>query len=289
MNLIDKIYPHPVLRPGSDDASGNISFDIKQCECRKNYVYIDYSVVIENPTLEKMLEEKRAKTSIWIECQASFYRELHQIDCLSGCVRISSDYLRGRIELIFIVSAVLDIPNYKNSSQHADYNGMTFAVYRGDILAVSDTKAFYVDEKYDSLANIHSFIVVKKSDSVDHGSVEYDFNGDNIILTLPKITYDGYETLRNLKSYNVAMSVIIFLPVLVDILNEWKHSGESFEEQNSRHLWFRAVKSKLVSLGINISDESHEAFEIAQAIFEYPYDRALNNLNSGSDTQEADE
>ena len=292
MNLINKTYTHPVLRPGYDDVSGTFIFvgsGISVFAGVDKYV-IDIAVELKNPTIEKLIEDGKAKIYAFIHCKGNFYRNAVELNSFSEKIEIPVDCLTGRVEMSVIVSAATGL-SYKNSSQHADYGGSSFGLACGDILAVSEERVFYADRDFDSLKKIESIISINADKDLDiNDPLNIDSDGDKIRVTISKDLFEKYMMLKRARMVTKTLETLIFLPILVSIIIDWRNDPD-YESDNQDHRWFRAIYARAAKLNIiqGIKSGIESPFVLAQSMLEAPFSRCLDEVTKKwQDSEEGD-
>ena len=102
---------------------------------------------------------------------------------------------------------------------------------------------------------------------------------------MPALTFEKYQRLRDEHLFNTAMASVIFMPVLALIISDWKNS-EIYEEDHEQFRWFRAIQNRAKTKNIDIKTSELEVFEIIQKLFDFPYDRTLDNLRQNNSIEE---
>jgi len=291
MNLIDKSYLHPVLRPQYDDITGKFLFDItdKVNIGAGNYI-IDIDAVLENDTIEKLIAEGKAQICVFIYCKANFYRKAWKINSFSERITIPTEQLSGLVSLTIVISATTEL-KYQNSTQHPDYANQKFDITRGDILAISETCTFYAEKEFDSLQKMESIISItidknlKKEDPL-----KLNWESDKIKVSIATDIYREYCSLTK-RLFPQAINSLIFLPILISIIHEWRNQKGEYEEDNKQFRWFRAIHARAENLNIvdNIKNGPESPFVLAQKLYDAPITRSLDEITKKwSDTETGD-
>lgn len=296
MNLIDKSYLHPVLRPRHDDVEGIFDF-----ECSKDSVkveadkyVINIHATLKNETIETLITDGKAKIYVFVCCVANFYREALEIKSFEESIEIPIDALSGRVDLTLIVSATEQL-NYQNAFQHSDYGDKVFDIACGDILAVSDTICFVAEKEYDSLRKIDSIISIVADEDLKPNDplTIIDWMNDKIKVEIPKSLYDKYMILQKAKkdTPTTTLENVIFLPILVSIISEWQ-KNEQYEDDYMPYRWFRAIRARAENLNLikDIQEGKQSSFVLAQKMLDVPITRCIDEvMNKWKRSREGEE
>ena len=281
MNLIDKSYLHPVLRPGYDDVAGKIDFDLADSiKIEADKYVIDIDVQFENAPIEKLIADSRAKIYAFVYCKANFYRRAFDLNSFADRIEIPTDDLSGEVEVTIIVAATATL-NYQNASQHSDYAGASFAINCGDILAVSETNTFTAEKEFDPLQTFESIISIAGDDSLRPGDpLTINYDNDKIRVVMPDATYQDYRFLKKTtRTVTKTLENLILIPVLITILSEWQNS-ECYEEENRDRKWFRAINARAENLNIKDKIGSLSLFVLAQKMLDAPITRCVDDVKA---------
>lgn len=280
MNLIDKSYLHPVLRPGYDDVGGTFNFDLNNnVSIGADKYLIDVAAEFENATIEKLIQEGKAKIYAFVYCKANFYRNAISMASFIERIEIPVDCLTGQVEVSIVVAATTNFC-YKNSSQHADYGDNSFAIACGDILAVSEANTFIAEKEFDSLQKIESIISINADKDLQRNDpLKIDSNGDKIKVTISELVFKEYMMLKKANTVTKTLETLIFLPLLVSIICEWRNDSD-YESENRDHRWFRAINARAENLDIiqDIKSETVSPFVLAQKMLDAPFSRCLDEV-----------
>ncbi|MBP5585434.1 MAG: hypothetical protein J6Y92_03660 [Lentisphaeria bacterium] len=281
MNLIDKSYLHPVLRPGYDDVEGVFDFVCSDGNIRPeaNKYVIDIHATFKNETIESLIKDGKAKIFVFVCCTANFYRKAKEIASFDETIEIPTEELSGHVDLTLIVSATQQL-HYQNTSQHSDYGNAAFDIECGDILAVSDTYSFIAEKEYDSLQKIDSFISIVADDDMKQNEplTVINWHSDKIQVKISRVVYDKYMILQKAKKNTPTTTLenVIFLPILVSIISEW----QDYEEEYGLYKWFGAIKAKADSLDLanDIRERKQSPFALAQRLLDAPITRCVDEV-----------
>ncbi len=266
MKLSLRSYPHPVVG-NRDDVPGAAFQAALEMSTDRQLVYIDTTVMCSSSTLLKFIENSAATYVLHVECSNTLFRRTFDFRTSPTRIAVPADHLNDAVEVNVFVRAAIPIPEYRVDGAHPDYDGASFDVDSGDILAVAEGQVFHIESSFDSLARIGSIMQIRESSEPGDLPMRVDYNGDKIVIFLAKQDFADYQFLKNLEPFAGPLTTTIVLPVLADAIHLLK-SGEEDERR-----WIRLLQRRIGELGVSKT----EALEAAQRILELPVKRALGS------------
>ena len=270
MKVNAKSYPHPVLG-NEDDIKGIFKVDFKY-ELGRNEVVLTPAFTLKNKTIENLISKKRASFVTEVECRSTFFRVSFSTNDSIANFSVPAKNLRERVSVSFYVCADEDIKNYKPDDCHADYEGISFEIEKGDVLAVGGYCAFIAEKNFDPLRPpVSSFMSIREG-RCHEGPIEIDYTSDKIIVELSKADWQNFINVKTQKIAEGVLHSSVVLPVLVDAIYKVEFNGSDYGEQN----WFGRLEAILDSKGL----KNKEPFEAAQKILDNPSARNFQSINS---------
>ena len=102
--------------------------------------------------------------------------------------------------------------DYKNLDFNSDYEGMTFSIDRGTILAIGGQRDLNITKDVEELTKIPSIFTICKYASNEDESMKIDIDSDKISIGLPEQSFQNYKILVSMPSLlPVLHSMIIFM------------------------------------------------------------------------------
>ncbi|GCF82070.1 hypothetical protein [Bacillus cereus] len=293
--MADRNYPHPVLSKNTDDFNpSKASFDIrvsKKIE-RMNYKLI-CSVSLKERNLESLLAEGKIAFLVKIICSATRYREVFQFKDLDYIITIPAIMVEKKVEIYTFIVATEKNESYFSKDFNEDYEGTSFIIFPGDVLAEGSEYQFKVDKKIDSLVKIPSIFTITYNNHKDTPPVDVNIAGEKIIVTLNHENFQKYKYLRELQNqygHLAALTSSLFiLPALVNVINDIRKSldecnndyetiKEYIAEYEINHRWFKVLNMKLQDKGILLNkpeDLVDSSLVIAQKLLGDPISNGL--------------
>lgn len=287
MNLIDKTYLYPVLRPGYDDiTNSSFAFEL-YCNIGASKYIANVEAELKNSTIEEMIAAGKAKIYAFIYCAANFYRNTIELKSLHDEFSIPINELKGIVEVVLVITAAENM-KYQNAFQHSDYENLTFDISIGNILAVSAPSYFKAEKEFDSLQKVKSIIsVVNNQDSSNADPLRVNWNNDKITVTMSNDVYNNYFSLtKDAHWIPNSVEILIFLPILVEIISEWRKESDVYQEEYKQFRWFRAIYARAEALGIleDIAAGTESPFVLAQKMLDAPITRCFDEIVQKRDT-----
>lgn len=154
MNISEKRYPYPVLKPEGDDYEGS-SFDVAiEVLQSSETVAITFGAELKDDGLRRLIGvEHRAEIVCHLECPKTVYRQVVKVglpvcekagDGEKVTLEIPTAALSGDVSVCPFIVATEDIPDYTNESFNPDYECEAFAIETGAVMAEGRQKTFEV-------------------------------------------------------------------------------------------------------------------------------------------------
>lgn len=275
MKFNDVTFPHPVHGIG-DAISGNTGFTKEpEINISNDSYRITIECNLENEELKTLKRESKVEFLCDVTCTNTIYRTNFVSDTSKIEIEIPKKQVRGKVEFACLLVAKENLSNYSNSKAHSDYNGYTFDLDKGDVLAFFGEFKFDADIKYEKLKAVSSFMEVVENESITF--INVDLKQPKIEVQLPTNDYNAYKNdtiSQEVKFAPIFHSSIVLNALLIALYN--------FEEHNE-YLWAKAIDYRLKneepfksSLSI---DEKENIPEIAQRLLGNPFSRLLSGLN----------
>ena len=273
MNFNNVTFPHPVLGLG-DAISGETGFSKEPGIIVTSDSYkITVTCNLDNEDLKKLTQEGKAEFFCDVTCSNTIYRT-NAISVNSTIeLEIPKKQAKGKVQFACMLVMKEDLKNYSNSNAHPEYNGYTFDLDKGDVLAFFGEFTFDADIKYEKLKAVSSFMEVVENESITITNI--DLKKPKIEVQLPTNDYNAYKS-------DVISQQVKFAPMFHSsiVLNALLVALYNFDEHKD-YLWAKALKYrldneeqfKLVSI-----EEKENIPEIAQRLMGNPFSRLLNGL-----------
>jgi hypothetical protein len=279
-------YPHPVL-DASDDVASN--FEVLNAKVSPSIedIGLTFDVRTDDPTLRRLLKERKARISLRWRCSATLATGEHEpsprmtlADGYQYEFWIDQRQVRGSVDTDVRVLVIEPLSGFRWERQHPDYGDAVFDLRVGDVLADGGSIPFEADKLYDPLdPPVGSCFRVVEDPSLRRG-MRVTFEDDDAILV--RLPPSAHRNLRLLAPRPELQISTVVLPALIQAVSFIQNNLKEGSEDLSDRIWFRAISDKVDRLG----GFEGQAIEIAQKILEYPVDRILS---LEADAEEDDE
>lgn len=280
-------YPYPVLTSYGDDVIPPLNVDniSPSMALDENNDYIlSVACDLKDTTLMQLITANAAEFMMEIDCKNSFYRRSIRQPGNVFTVSLPRKIMAGRTAFnIFVVAK----ENFKYTSPnfHTDYEGQSFDVEKGDVLAIFDSFTYDFDIAYSKLKAYSSIMSIRKSDNETCSEIKYLFDSDKIIVEMPQIMFDAYNQFKLDPQYTAAMHASVVQNALLAALLQEDDWGSDTDDEL---LWKRTIKYRVAHeeqfKGLDLEDKENMV-AIAQKLLGNPVERMFDDFKQNvSDT-----
>lgn len=270
MKVNTKSYPHPVLG-NEDDLGGLFKVDFRY-ELGREEVVLNPVFILKNRAIEELIKKEKASFVMEVECRGTFFRTSFSDRNLSERILIPAQAVRERVTVGFYICADQDIRDYRPSEAHSDYEGASFDVEAGDVLAIGGSCSFIAEKSFDPLRPpVSSFMSIMEG-SHHEGPVQIDYESDKITIILSKADWRSYIDVRGQKIAEGILHASVVFPVLIDAIHQVQNGGSDYEDMN----WYGRIEAILDAKGLRDKDP----FEATQKILDNPATRSFQGIGS---------
>lgn len=290
MKVGKKLFPYPTLN-NSDllnsyvESHYSVQFDMVQEE--NNLVLKNTHIDIENMSIERFLEDGRARAILIIECSQTIYRKIIEISLKSQDIKIPLSDLNGTVELSSYIYATKDIENYNSEYFLEDYRDYNFNIEKYDILAIDDgyrTSIIHEDKKDKKISSIFS-VIPNINQEIKEG-FEVSAEKDKIVISIPYEYYGSYDNMRFNDNFMNIFFGLMAIPALSSCLQTIKDNFEEYnddlEEVVFKYSWFNSVINRYkVIFEKDMTSESFkemDSFFFAQCLLDNGSTKAIGDL-----------
>ncbi|MBI4973537.1 hypothetical protein HZC27_02935 [Candidatus Roizmanbacteria bacterium] len=278
MKVNSLLFPHPVLGR-KDDINGLFSvkkdgFVLKQLN--ENTV-LSVEFVLQNKTIEDLLKNNKAVFVIEIECRSTFFRKSFSFSDPICQIELNKNLLRNTVSVSFYITINTKIQNYINENANEDYNGISFVLDAGDVIAYAGMVTFEAEILWEDLRRIFNIIKIRQDSEKEEGSAVFNLEGDIIYIDLSKKNYEYHE---NYKDENENFPSIyhssLVLSCLIYALSEMmSNRGDDY----NAYKWYRVLDSqKLNKPEIKELWNPSNIPQIAQIMLGFPFNRLFVSM-----------
>lgn len=284
MEIKYKLYPYPVLSSFSNDYKrGSFKTEIKVERDGYN-MRLKFSSELTSESLLNCIHLGSAKYVYHIECAQTGFRKVVKTDKAQDEYVIEHKSVNGKIQICCFIVAVEDIKDYSSSDFHDDYQGLSFDIEAGCVVAVGNMTTIDVSKDIDDLANTPSiFNIIKNSDETCKEML-VDMTQRKIIIKLPLSDFYSYKALSTNPLAQPILNSLTIVPALTYVLEELKALSVQERSENAEALWYKVI-SKVLATQFQCNIESEEfsnqnMIALAQKLINNPVSDAFTFLSS---------
>jgi hypothetical protein len=248
----------------------------------KNAYVFDAVFKTNNADLLQLIEQKKARYAVHIECTQTRYRNIFKSNSEKFSFEVPAGLLDGRVEVTSFILATKPMERYRNDCFHPDYAKLTFRVRKGDTLAVGHDREFTAEKKSDPLRKVPSIFSIVPSDEDDATGMDVDMGGDKVRITLSRANFDTYTSLKADQSLHSMLAAAIIVPALVTVIDEIRRAAvERGTDGLAERRWFMVVARRLREVGIdpdNADSFLDTSLRIAHELIGQPLSASLEGL-----------
>lgn len=280
MRPSNRLTPYPVLASYRDDyVDASFSASVEAIQ-QFGDVRVNVSFKLDEPTLQDLITRGFAEYAIHIECPYTSHRRYVGTSDGLYSVTLDRQKVRDLVEICTFVVARKHIDSFSSPRFHPDYDGYSFEVDEGGVLAIGECKQVVIKNEED-IAQRSSILNVMRAGSGQKDSMAVNTDlSDSVLISLKPDLYEVYAQLGSGPDSETILSLVI-LPALQTVLTRMAESGE--EGADSEKEWFKSLKEILERNDISIDDldnysDDMSSLAIAQRILSQPLERSLKGL-----------
>ncbi len=268
-----KVFPHPVLRPGSDDYRGRKFHFNSEETSESEGIRFSFEFGISDPALLELLQEKKAAYAVLIKSISTNFRRLvSQSDASCFECLVEEGMLGGRVEISPYVVACVDITGFTSPHIHPEFPERTFDFRAGTVLAIGEAKAIYVEDA----TPLGSVFDIQGSKDVSDETCCFHRDEDHVVISVSEADYARLVSMRKTTEGQAMLLQALYLPVITSLLYELdKEAKEGRVDYGLK--WVRAFLDKLekAKLPKPGDDNVESRFSDAQSLLGYPQGKFL--------------
>lgn len=297
MELCEKKYPYPVLLPKGDDYVG-CRFEV-EIKSHKTPTEIGYHLEasLDCPDLRAVVDRGDAAVILHVECPQSAFRKSFAIPFgASDLQPLSTNDLSGKIFLCPFIVAQRELHDYRSDAFNPEYDGFSFNIRCGSILAEGEQLIDYADtvtRDIDFKPDIFSVVpYTPQPEDGERMKVDLALN-QKITIKLPQNIYAQYNAMMKSGEAKEFLWSAIILPAVMEALYKIKECLQNDESADfESKIWYMRLTERIEQLHPNAKSDLAEFFdkkdipELAQELIKNPVSAAVSKLASFGGTRE---
>ena len=281
MNITKRLYTYPVLSEERDDYVDSIfDAEVQYKMNGVNNLQFDFDIEMDNKDLQRMILAGDAEYVIHIECaNTSFRTAIHDIsNHVSKEIPIGR--INGRIEIIVLIATKKDVSHFVNSKWDDDYQGLSFELSKGSILAYKNIPVIDIVKNYEEFNSASSIFKVYKQLTSEPKPMEIDLSTAQIGIGVGLQEYEIYSRFCDKEELQPILNSMMIFPALVYVFEELKQ--ENGIDNYSGRNWYVSLSKAYEKRGIDLADEllnsDKTSVQLAQEAMELPLNAALRKF-----------
>lgn len=290
MNRNNLSYPYPVLGINDDvktkiERGKAVSFDktTSDAECYNFTVHLRQ----DNPTITQLIKAGKAEYMCEVNCSGTLYHHCFSSSEPDLTFRIGRRTVSGRMTIDSYI-VVKESFEYTNPLFNDDYEGVTFHMEPGDILAIFNEGIYNLDIKYDKLFAAGTYMQIEEDPNPDNKYPWFDLNTEKIMITLPHAMYEQYSLFihNDLNYMEIVHSSLVYNALVYALLN---FDDPKYEKK----MWHDCINYRIKTEKelsdfelLNDNQDIQMAYDLAQRLLGNPYQRMFNHLQQLKENKE---
>lgn len=273
-------YPYPVLGIG-DDILPRPSITVEPIKADSKNYYVTVKVQMENNDISTLIKNGFAEYGCEVECSRTFFMQWFGFKTPEFSIILPRHSVAEKVSFDCRVSVIKDIKGYVNCCANKDYDGISFDLQAGSVLASFGKFNYNADIQYDKLHSAGAFITIVEGN--DPENTTYTLDHPKIEIKLPPSLFKEYKekyNKRTSKWADVFHSSIAF--------NALVYALFSYNEDIHKDLLWAKTLDYRISLEPSLKvykdtmkDKApKDVMELAQALLGNPYKRMFKTIGS---------
>lgn len=281
MNITNRLFAYPILSDEKNDYKESIfSIDYEQTMQGVNSLQLSFDIAMNCQELEDLILNGYAEYVIHLECTTTAYRKvLHSVTKHIEHV-IPIGRINGTLDAVAFVILKKRVTKFICTDWVEDFNGMTFDLFQGSILAYQNLTSLDITKDYEEFTNADSIFSIYKRITDEDKPTEIMLDSSKIRIGLGSRDYKVYAVYSAKTELQPLFHSMLILPALVYVFEELKQ--DDGEETYHNKEWFLALEKSYAKREVNFMDEvlnsEKTSYQLAQEAMELPISKALNQI-----------
>lgn len=280
-----RLYTHPVLAAGRDDyKTAKFSAELSYRSDAANNLVVDVNFFTDCAELKRLIDDRDAEYLLHAECPPTLYREIFCSTSEKFSCTIPNDRIKTHLDCMALIVLTRDVKNFSCGDWNADFDGLTFDLQRGNVLAYQNFQPLTLEDAENIFRNVASIFSVYRLQD-DAAPFEVRMDGDKIKIGLSASDYLRYRRYSSRPDLQPILNATIILPTLVYVFEELK-----LEEtpDHGADAWFLSLRAAYRRRGLNFDEliDTEDSLKLAQEVMSLPINVALENISLAFDAAE---
>lgn len=289
MKISNRLFCYPVLAGGAQDyRQSSFAVDASFALSGLDWLDLSFDLNLRCPELETLIRDGKAAYAIHLECAETSFRVLRESDDPHFEERISRQQVRGALERTALVVLKQDVPQYRSADLDPDYDGITFDLCRGSILAYATLPVLDIEPLL--YAEGHAVFTVFKMLKKGVQPMSVNLDEQHIMIGLGETEFDTYARYARQPHLQPLLNAALVFPALVYALEQLKYQ-EGIDDYADLS-WFRTLSRAYAQQGSSLEEEiasQKSSIELAQELMELPVTAALLSITFAEEHEEEEQ
>lgn len=275
-------YPYPVIRVREEDYRTTVFKGELIVNLQPDCYLVRPAFAINNVAITELIEAGKLTYAIEIQSPATWYRKLHPVKD-NNSFRLDPAFVHERVELTPCIIATTEIMAFTNDDFEEEYQGMSFDINAGDVIAIGETRSFDALFQDDIIKNGTSPVTISRSETAKE--ITCNFAGSLIEITLPPDHHDRYLECGYKPEKYKMLNAILSIPALVEAIGIIANDDKNPEHTSGfeSNAWYKTIVVNLKRAAEN-NDSKYRAlleapFASAELLLGNNYSAALQYLS----------
>ena len=208
-------YPYPVIRSYIEDYKTTVFKGALTVNLQPDGYLIRPNFEVNNSGIGELLKNGTFTYAVEVQSPATWYRKLFTVKD-NKPIHINPIYVHERVEIVPCIVATVPFSSFSNEDFEDEYQGISFEIKSGDIIAIGEVRSFDALYQNDVIKNGSSIVSINGDEAAKE--IVCDYSGSIITLTLPAAQYSDYTECGCLKAKHKTLNAILTIPVLVEAI-----------------------------------------------------------------------
>lgn len=253
-------YPYPVIRVSEEDYRSTVFKGEMVVNLQPDSYLVRPAFEINNEGIAALIEEGKLTYAIEIQSPATWYRKLFPVKG-NAPIRIEPATVHERVELIPCIIATAPIRSFTNDDFEEEYQGLSFDINAGDVMAIGEIRTFDALYQDDIIKNGTSPVTIARSETAKE--ISCDFSGSLIEITLPATQHDRYLECGYKPEKYKALNAVLSIPALVEaigiIANDVNYPNQPSGLESKA--WYKTIVVNLKRAAENKEDKYRQLLD----------------------------
>lgn len=270
-----RLFTYPVLAEGRDDYKTCRFFaEAQQSTDAAGNLLLNVKLSTDCAALNRLIVRGDAEFLFHVECPATIYRQAFKRSVGEFVCTIPLTHVKDKLNCVAFIVLRRDVKYFFCADWNDDFDGQTFDLEEGTILAYDNLKPLTLAEDPNLFKNVGSIFSVYKK--LGDAPLDFDLTEQKIRIGLNARDYALYRRYRDNPSMQPILNAMIILPVLISVFDELKQNVQEHESD----AWFLSLAAAYKRRSLNFVDvlKSTDALTLAQAVMGSPITQALKSI-----------